>query len=118
MNHAEKSGRCCMEVSWRLGILLLNSDDNINKKDYSIKITDAELFAACEGRTARKGARGEQQGKLKRADPKKIHEATDNEVDLETLTAPKKKSKHKVSKKSRKSSSSKKQKKSKNKKHM
>ncbi|KAJ1913243.1 hypothetical protein H4219_005296 [Mycoemilia scoparia] len=29
-------------------------------------LTDAELFAACEGRTARKGARGEQPGKLKR----------------------------------------------------
>ncbi|KAJ1678393.1 hypothetical protein EV182_004135 [Spiromyces aspiralis] len=29
-------------------------------------MTDEELFAACEGRTARKGARGEQPGKLKR----------------------------------------------------
>lgn len=37
------------------------------KKDYSIKITDKELFDACEGRTARKGARGEQKGKIERA---------------------------------------------------
>ncbi|KAJ3000875.1 G patch domain-containing protein 4 [Globomyces sp. JEL0801] len=37
------------------------------KKNYCIKVTDEELFAACEGRTARKGARGEQTGKLKRA---------------------------------------------------
>ncbi|KAJ2776098.1 hypothetical protein H4R18_005853 [Coemansia javaensis] len=29
-------------------------------------LTDAELFAACEGRTARKGARAEQRGKLAR----------------------------------------------------
>jgi hypothetical protein len=37
------------------------------KKDYSSKVTDQELFEACEGRTARKGARGEQNGKLHRA---------------------------------------------------
>ncbi|KAG0266682.1 G patch domain-containing protein 4 [Actinomortierella ambigua] len=35
-------------------------------KDYSVKVTDEELFLACEGRTARKGARGEQPGKLGR----------------------------------------------------
>ncbi|RUS18713.1 hypothetical protein BC937DRAFT_88428 [Endogone sp. FLAS-F59071] len=39
-------------------------DDEL--KDYSQKVSDAELFAACEGRTARKGARGEQPGKLAR----------------------------------------------------
>ena len=41
-------------------------DDEL--KDYSIKMTDAELFAACEGRTARKGGRGlvDQTGKFKR----------------------------------------------------
>jgi hypothetical protein len=41
-------------------------DDEL--KDYSMKITDAELFAACEGRTARKGGRGlvDQTGKFKR----------------------------------------------------
>jgi hypothetical protein len=37
-------------------------------KDYSVRISDAELFAACEGRTARKGGRGlvEQKGKFAR----------------------------------------------------
>ncbi|ORE10345.1 hypothetical protein BCV72DRAFT_238869 [Rhizopus microsporus var. microsporus] len=33
-----------------------SSDDEL--KDYSMKVSDAELFAACEGRTARKGGRG------------------------------------------------------------
>lgn len=36
------------------------------KKDYSVRISDKDLFEACEGRTARKGARGEQDGKLAR----------------------------------------------------
>ncbi|KAI9096240.1 hypothetical protein DFS34DRAFT_581750 [Phlyctochytrium arcticum] len=35
-------------------------------KDYSIKVTDEELLKACEGRTARKGARAHQPGKLLR----------------------------------------------------
>ncbi|KAG0049032.1 G patch domain-containing protein 4 [Gryganskiella cystojenkinii] len=35
-------------------------------KDYSVRVSDKELFEACEGRTARKGARGEQPGKLGR----------------------------------------------------
>ncbi|KAF9942377.1 G patch domain-containing protein 4 [Modicella reniformis] len=35
-------------------------------KDYSIKVSDQALFEACEGRTARKGARTEQPGKLGR----------------------------------------------------
>ncbi|KAI8643570.1 hypothetical protein BD408DRAFT_364485 [Parasitella parasitica] len=41
-------------------------DDEL--KDYSMKVSDAELFAACEGRTARKGGRGlvDQTGKFKR----------------------------------------------------
>ncbi|KAL1919151.1 uncharacterized protein VTP21DRAFT_2533 [Calcarisporiella thermophila] len=43
-----------------------NEEDDDDKRDYSIKITDEELLAACEGRTARKGARGEQDGKLAR----------------------------------------------------
>ncbi|CEP16885.1 hypothetical protein [Parasitella parasitica] len=46
------------------------SDEEVDEelKDYSIKVTDAELFAACEGRTARKGGRGlvDQTGKFKR----------------------------------------------------
>ncbi|KNC98167.1 uncharacterized protein SPPG_06572 [Spizellomyces punctatus DAOM BR117] len=36
-------------------------------KDYTIKVTDEELLKACEGRTARKGARAHQPGKLARA---------------------------------------------------
>ena len=39
---------------------------SVEKKDYSIKVSDKELFEACEGRTARKGARASQPGKLKR----------------------------------------------------
>jgi hypothetical protein len=37
-------------------------------KDWSIKISDADLLDACEGRTARKGARFDQHGKITRAD--------------------------------------------------
>lgn len=36
------------------------------KKDYSIRISDQELFLQCEGRTARKGARASQPGKISR----------------------------------------------------
>ncbi|KAI7850644.1 hypothetical protein BDC45DRAFT_487774 [Circinella umbellata] len=45
-----------------------NDSDDDDGKDYSIKMTDAELFAACEGRTARKGGLGlvEQKGKYAR----------------------------------------------------
>ncbi|OZJ03776.1 hypothetical protein BZG36_03464 [Bifiguratus adelaidae] len=39
--------------------------------DYSQKVTDEELFAACEGRTARKGAVYDQTGKLTRVVDKK-----------------------------------------------
>ncbi|PWA01882.1 hypothetical protein BB558_001998 [Smittium angustum] len=34
--------------------------------DFSLNLTDEQLFEACEGRMARKGARAEQVGKLKR----------------------------------------------------
>lgn len=40
----------------------LNSPD----RDYSIKISDEDLLLACEGRTARKGSRVDQVGKLER----------------------------------------------------
>ncbi|KAJ3274966.1 G patch domain-containing protein 4 [Terramyces sp. JEL0728] len=50
------------------GAFVKSGDTTVEKKDYSIKVTDEELFLACEGRTARKGARGEQSGKLKRAE--------------------------------------------------
>ncbi|KAI9252459.1 hypothetical protein BY458DRAFT_419354, partial [Sporodiniella umbellata] len=44
------------------------NDDLDETKDFSVKISDADLFAACEGRTARKGGRGlvDQTGKFKR----------------------------------------------------
>ncbi|ORX79500.1 hypothetical protein BCR32DRAFT_294414 [Anaeromyces robustus] len=45
---------------------------NDDKKDYSIKISDEELFKACEGRTARKGAIYDQSGKYERVDPEKL----------------------------------------------
>ncbi|KAJ3005401.1 G patch domain-containing protein 4 [Thoreauomyces humboldtii] len=38
-----------------------------DKKDWSRKVDDRELLDACEGRTARKGARASQPGKLHRA---------------------------------------------------
>ena len=38
----------------------------VEKKDFSLKITDEELLEACEGRTASKGARASQEGKLER----------------------------------------------------
>ena len=41
-------------------------------KDYSIPISDQDLLAACQFRTCRKGARGEQKGKLARVDSKLI----------------------------------------------
>ncbi|KAJ3313129.1 hypothetical protein HDV04_002446, partial [Boothiomyces sp. JEL0838] len=68
------------------------------KKDYSIKVTDEELFLACEGRTARKGARGEQNGKLKRA------EMADKTKEIKVKTKVKKSKKDKKSKKEKKKS--------------
>ncbi|KAJ3120827.1 G patch domain-containing protein 4 [Physocladia obscura] len=60
------------------------SDDD--DKDYSVKVTDEELFKACEGRTARKGARAEQPGKLKRAI---VESKSDDEKNVSTdLKAP------------------------------
>ncbi|KAJ1907175.1 hypothetical protein IWQ60_011915 [Tieghemiomyces parasiticus] len=42
------------------------------KTDYRVVISDRDLFVACGGRTARKGARSEQRGKLRRVDPSQI----------------------------------------------
>ncbi|RUP49343.1 hypothetical protein BC936DRAFT_142757 [Jimgerdemannia flammicorona] len=42
------------------------SQEDDDLKDYSQKVSDIELFAACEGRTARKGARSDQTGKFAR----------------------------------------------------
>ncbi|KAI8995891.1 hypothetical protein BC832DRAFT_595823 [Gaertneriomyces semiglobifer] len=47
-------------------------EEDDEEKDYSIKVTDEELLQACEGRTARKGARAHQPGKLKRAGMEKL----------------------------------------------
>ncbi|KAJ3127244.1 G patch domain-containing protein 4 [Irineochytrium annulatum] len=44
----------------------VKSGGEVNDEDYSQKISDADLFAACEGRTARKGAIVDQPGKLRR----------------------------------------------------
>ncbi|KAJ3123857.1 G patch domain-containing protein 4 [Nowakowskiella sp. JEL0407] len=89
------------------------------EKDYSIKVTDEELLAACEGRTARKGARADvQTGKLKRTGhhqllkhveeneplakseekPKKRRNPVDESVDLEVEESQKKKKKKKKDK--------------------
>lgn len=72
----------------------------MEKKDYCIKLTDAELFAACEGRTARKGARGEQPGKLQRA---KLADTNPELIALPTgQHVPKKSKKEKKEKKGKK----------------
>ncbi|CAO3677294.1 unnamed protein product [Umbelopsis ramanniana] len=51
-------------------------------KDYSVRVTDAELFAACEGRTARKGGRGlvDQKGKFSRVMTEYLTNSTDEPV--------------------------------------
>jgi hypothetical protein len=66
-------------------------DDEL--KDYSIKVTDAELFAACEGRTARKGGRGlvDQTGKFKRVMQDFLRPVDEDEV---AVVDTKKKRKH------------------------
>ncbi|KAJ3326345.1 G patch domain-containing protein 4 [Boothiomyces sp. JEL0866] len=81
------------------GAFVKAGDAKEEKKDYSIKVTDEELFRACEGRTARKGARGEQNGKLSRA------ELADKVREIKTKTKVKKskKEKKKKEKKSKKS---------------
>ncbi|KAJ3373381.1 G patch domain-containing protein 4 [Allomyces arbusculus] len=43
-------------------------EDDDEKKDYSMNLTDAELLAICEGRTAAKGARANTLGKILRSD--------------------------------------------------
>jgi hypothetical protein len=66
------------------------------EKDYSKPVTDKELFEACEGRTARKGARGEQLGKLARAGQLLIPNTTETTIKIKKK---KSKKKSKVSKK-------------------
>jgi hypothetical protein len=88
-----------------------------DKKDYSIRISDAELFQACEGRTARKGARGEQVGKLKRASSELLQNVNEIPIttehsivsdDVETALPKKRKKEKKSKKKSKKHKVSKK----------
>ncbi|KAI8837746.1 hypothetical protein BJ741DRAFT_155971 [Chytriomyces cf. hyalinus JEL632] len=73
--HKEESGEIQVKVernSAKQKQLLYGSfvkvqeEEDDDEKDFSIKVTDEELFIACEGRTARKGARAEQPGKLNR----------------------------------------------------
>ncbi|KAI8977329.1 hypothetical protein BDF20DRAFT_836144 [Mycotypha africana] len=69
-------------------------DDEL--KDYSMKVSDAELFAACEGRTARKGGRGlvEQTGKFKRVMQEFVRQPEDDEEnDIDTKKSEKASSK-------------------------
>ncbi|KAJ3049990.1 G patch domain-containing protein 4, partial [Rhizophlyctis rosea] len=74
-----------------------SSDSEIDEeKDYSIKITDEELLKACEGRTARKGARaGNQSGKLARVGDGHIVEAAGVKVE-EVVVGEGKKKKEKL----------------------
>ncbi|KAG2188985.1 hypothetical protein INT44_004127 [Umbelopsis vinacea] len=57
-----------------------DADPDNEFKDYSVRITDAELFAACEGRTARKGGRGlvDQKGKFSRVMTEYLTNSTDD----------------------------------------
>ncbi|ORX49997.1 hypothetical protein BCR36DRAFT_404563 [Piromyces finnis] len=75
-----------------------------DKKDYSIKISDEELFKACEGRTARKGAIYDQSGKYQRVDPQKLLgvQTSKDEDDVNVEKKKEKKEKHKKDKKDKK----------------
>jgi hypothetical protein len=83
----------------------VKKDENVDedKKDYSIKISDEELFKACEGRTARKGAIYDQSGKYQRVDPQKLLgvQISQNDDDNEDKKKDKK-GKHKKDKKEKK----------------
>ncbi|KAF9103454.1 G patch domain-containing protein 4 [Mortierella sp. GBA35] len=82
-------------------------------KDYSIKVSDKELFEACEGRTARKGARGEQPGKLGRVTKELLIEDGSEKPKKTTTTAAAKEKKEKKEAKQKKEKKEKKEKKSK-----
>ncbi|KAF9375465.1 G patch domain-containing protein 4 [Podila verticillata] len=86
-------------------------------KDYSIKVSDRELFLACEGRTARKGARGEQPGKLGRVMTELLvdggAELKAKNAASKSKSASKKDKKEKAEKKDKKSKKEKKDKKDK-----
>ncbi|KAF9381509.1 G patch domain-containing protein 4 [Podila verticillata] len=86
-------------------------------KDYSIKVSDRDLFLACEGRTARKGARGEQPGKLGRVMTELLvdggAELKAKNAASKSKSASKKDKKEKAEKKDKKSKKEKKDKKDK-----
>lgn len=92
-----------------------------------MKMTDAELFALCEGRTARKGGRGlvEPKGKYARVMPEFLsmrHEATNagekrERANDDSSEKPKKKAKKEKKHKKQKKEKDKKKKKEKHKKH-
>ncbi|CAO3610554.1 unnamed protein product [Mucor fragilis] len=71
------------------------SDEEVDDelKDYSMKVTDAELFAACEGRTARKGGRGlvDQTGKFKRVMQDFLRPVDEDDVVVATTKSKKRK---------------------------
>ncbi|KAF9149582.1 G patch domain-containing protein 4 [Linnemannia schmuckeri] len=81
-------------------------------RDYSVKISDKELFEACEGRTARKGARSEQPGKLGRVTTELLIDDGVEKPKKNTAIAAKEK-KEKKGKKDKKDKKDKKEKKSK-----
>ncbi|KAK4520771.1 SWI/SNF and RSC complex subunit Ssr2 [Mucor velutinosus] len=82
------------------------SDEEVDDelKDYSMKVTDAELFAACEGRTARKGGRGlvDQTGKFKRVMQDFVRPVDEDDIVAATKSKKRKHSDDKEDKKSAK----------------
>ncbi|GAN00958.1 G patch domain-containing protein 4-like [Mucor ambiguus] len=82
------------------------SDEEVDDelKDYSMKVTDAELFAACEGRTARKGGRGlvDQTGKFKRVMQDFVRPVDEDDIAAATNSKKRKNSDDKEDKKSAK----------------
>ncbi len=72
---------------------------DVEQDDFSIKVTDEELLKACEGRTARKGARIDQVAKVKRADSSILKDY----IGTDTVTLPTEPSKDPKKHKKRKS---------------
>ncbi|KAG0377869.1 G patch domain-containing protein 4 [Mortierella sp. AD032] len=93
----------------------LKTAEGDSYKDYSVKVTDQELFEACEGRTARKGARGEQPGKIGRVMKELLVDNGEEQPKKTTKSAAKEKKekKEKKDKKEKKSTAEKKEKKEK-----
>ncbi|KAF9548244.1 G patch domain-containing protein 4 [Mortierella hygrophila] len=90
----------------------LKAAEGDSYRDYSVKVSDKELFEACEGRTARKGARSEQPGKLGRVTTELLIDDGSKKSKKTTTTAAKEK-KEKKEKKDKKDKKDKKEKKSK-----